>query len=204
MRADGKTLYRVKLQEGVSLQAALAQLRADATIDYAEPNWIYEAMEVVPEDEHYVNGNLWGMYGAASPLHTNPYGSHAAQAWRDGQLCGEGVYVGIIDSGVMPDHEDLKKNVWNNPFDPVDGIDNDGNGKVDDAHGWDFCNNDRSVFDHPVIDLHGTRVAGVIGARGNTKGVIGVCPGVTMIIAKILDPRKDECNNAKLAKDAVR
>jgi subtilisin family serine protease len=76
--------------------------------------------------------------------------------------------------------------VWNNPFDPADGVDNDGNGYVDDAHGWDFYSDDTSVYDAGG-DNHGTHVAGTIAASGgNARGVVGVNWNATIISTKFL------------------
>jgi subtilisin family serine protease len=83
------------------------------------------------------------------------------------------VYVGIIDEGVQVTHPDLNANVWTNPFDRADGIDNDRNGYVDDVHGWDFAGNNSSVYDGGTrgsADDHGTHVAGTIGAENGTEG----------------------------------
>jgi chitodextrinase len=83
-------------------------------------------------------------------------------------------------------HDDLCGQVWDNPFDLEDGIDNDGNGYIDDVHGWDFMHNDKTVFD--FADNHGTHTAGTIGGKGNnSKGVIGVSPNVSIISAKFLE-----------------
>jgi hypothetical protein len=112
------------------------------------------------------------MYGAStSPA--NQYGSNAAQAWAAGHVGTSNVYVGIIDEGVMP-HADIAANLFTNDFDPLDGIDNDGNGYVDDTNGWDFDGNNRTVYDGTQDD-HATHVAGTIGAAGgNAIGVAGV------------------------------
>jgi subtilisin family serine protease len=98
-------------------------------------------------------------------------------------------------------HEDLAPNFWTNPFDPVDGVDNDGNGYVDDVHGWDFDGGNNSVFDGTGDD-HGTHVAGTIGAKGgNGKGVAGVVWNVKMISAKFLGSRGGTSANAVKAVD---
>ncbi|MEY4566520.1 MAG: hypothetical protein RLY14_1490, partial [Planctomycetota bacterium] len=81
---------------------------------------------------------------------------------------------------------------------PGDGIDNDGNGYKDDVNGWDFANNDNTVFDSASIDDHGTHVAGTIGASGNNgTGVVGVNWEVTIISAKFLNPTGSTDNAIK-------
>jgi subtilisin family serine protease len=93
--------------------------------------------------------------------------------------------------------------VFVNVFDPVDGIDNDGNGYVDDVRGWDFANNDNSTFDG-VGDDHATHVAGTIGAiGGNAIGVAGVNWNVTMISAKFLGKNGGTTANAIKAVDYI-
>jgi thermitase len=109
--------------------------------------------------------------------------------------------VGIIDEGIMASHLDLGVNVFVNPFDPVDGVDNDGNGYVDDVRGWDFDGNNNSTYDGSQDD-HGTHVAGTIGASGgNAIGVAGMNWNVTMIPAKFLGRRGGTTANAIKAVD---
>ena len=81
---------------------------------------------------------------------------------------------------------DLRDNIYRNTGETsVDGIDNDGNGYVDDVNGWDFFNNDRTVFDSQDIS-HGTHIAGIIGARDNTVGGIGVAPNARVLPCKVI------------------
>jgi len=109
--------------------------------------------------------------------------------------------VGVIDEGAMYNHQDLKANFPANPFDPADGVDNDGNGYIDDVHGWDFFSNDNTTFDG-TLDDHGTHVSGTIGAKGgNSIGVAGVNWNVSIFSAKFLGPNGGFTDDAILATD---
>ncbi len=188
-RADGKgDLHLVRVPAGVSVAAAFRHLSADAAVDFAEPNWVVQH-DATGVDPYYKDGSQWGAYGDNSPLQQNQYGSQAAEAWiTGGNVCSKSVYVGVIDEGVMHTHPDLIGNIWTNLADPLDGSDNDGNGFIDDIHGWDFFENNNSTFDG-VGDDHGTHVSGTIGATGRNKiGVVGICPNVQIINAKFLGP----------------
>lgn len=191
----------VRLPTGVSVEQALKQYSADPTVAHAEPDYLITT-DVEANDTYAVSGDLWGMGGDAMPLGT-AYGSGANEAWAMGHVGSDSVYVGIVDEGVQFDHPDIAANVWTNPWDPVDGVDNDGNGYIDDIHGWDFANGDNDVFDgdsNPDIDSHGTHVAGTIGGvGGNGQGVVGVNWNVTMIPAKFLGPSGGSTANAVAA-----
>jgi subtilisin family serine protease len=184
----------LQLLQGVTdVVGAADALRGLAGVEYAEPNWLYTTGDV-SNDTHYLNGTLWGMYSDDSPVAvgpagtTNQFGSQAEEAWNAGFTGSNTVYVGIIDEGVQFTHPDLSANVWNNPFDPADGVDNDGNGYTDDIHGWDFFTGDNTVYDGTGDD-HGTHVTGTIAAEGgNGIGVAGVNWNVTYIPAKFLGP----------------
>lgn len=172
------------LPPGLGIARAVRDLEQDPIVEFAEPNWIYQH-QATSNDPYYTNGSLWGMYGdGTSPA--NSFGSQAGEAWVNKTDCSN-VYVGVIDEGMMFNHEDLVGNVWMNPFDSVDGIDNDGNGYIDDVNGWDFAGNNNSVYDGSGDD-HGTHVSGTIAAKGgNNKGGAGVCwGGIKLISAKFL------------------
>ncbi|MEY3360056.1 MAG: hypothetical protein RI923_1316, partial [Pseudomonadota bacterium] len=113
------------------------------------------------------------------------------------------VVVGIIDEGYMFGHADLAGNAYKNPGESAtaDGVDNDGNGLVDDIYGWDFDGNNSSLFDG-ASDDHGTHVAGTIGGvGGNGVGVAGVCWNVKLMGAKFLGSRGGTTANAIKAVD---
>lgn len=193
-------LELLRLPAGMSVARAMARLNGHFAVEYAEPNWVYYH-DATSNDTYYTNGSLWGMYGdASSPA--NQYGSQAADAWAAGHTnCGS-VWVGIIDEGYMYTHDDLAANAGVNPGELAgNGVDDDGNGYVDDVHGWDFDGGNNTVFDGATDD-HGTHVAGTIGAiGGNGKGVAGVCWDVNLLSAKFLGRRGGTTANAIRAVD---
>lgn len=187
---------------------AVRRLQNDPAVEFAEPNWIYTHAEV-SNDPAYTDGSLWGMFSNDSPTvagpagTTNTFGSRAEQAWAAGHIGSRAVYVGVIDEGVDFNHPDLAANIWTNPGESgtdinglpreTNGVDDDGNGFVDDVHGWDHANNDNSIYDGQpgdnATDAHGTHVSGTIGGLGgNGQGVAGVNWNVTIISSKFLLP----------------
>lgn len=189
-------LHRISLPAGVKMADAIRTLHATAGVDFAEPNWLY-FKDAVSDDPYYTSNKMWGMEGANSPLFQNQYGSGAAEAWDKGHTdCGK-VMVAIIDEGAQYKHPDLKHNFWVNPDEIADnGVDDDGNGFIDDTRGWDFARDDKSTYDGPSDD-HGTHVSGTIGARGgNGKGVAGMCWKLNMINVKFLGTASGSTANA--------
>lgn len=116
-----------------------------------------------------------------------------------------GINVCVIDTGLDVKHEDLRNNLWKNPGESgVDGkgrdkasngVDDDGNGFVDDVHGWSFVNNSNDLSDNHG---HGTHIAGIIGAEaGNGKGITGISPEVSLMIVKYYDPKVPNADNLR-------
>jgi subtilisin family serine protease len=129
---------------------------------------------------------------------SHPYGSGALAVWNADLRCSSNVVVGVVDEGVMITHPDLQANIWLNPgeYGKLAGVDDDGNGYVDDINGWDFVGNNASVYDG-IADDHGSHVAGTIAASiNNAKGVFGVCPTAKLISAKFLGSRGGTTANA--------
>lgn len=195
MRDQGMgVLERVSVGPGMAVEAAIAAVVNRPGVVFAEPNWRL-ATAAISDDPYYTtSGRLWGMYGddlpaASGPAGTtNAYGSQAEKAWNAGFTGSKSVVVGIVDEGFDITHPDLAANVWVNPFDPRDGVDNDGNGYIDDVNGWDFYANDNTAYDGSMDD-HGTHVAGTIGGiGGNGIGVAGVTWSTTLISTKFLGP----------------
>jgi subtilisin family serine protease len=208
-RIHTKAMERIGDNEGLMLLhtplaalEAVGRLNGAAEIEYVEPNYIYNH-NATSNDPYYTNGSLWGMYGGStSPA--NQFGSHAGVAWANNRTGSSTVVIGIIDEGVMHSHPDLNANIWRNPGEIAgNGIDDDGNGYIDDVYGWDFDGNDNSTYDG-AHDDHGTHVAGTIGGvGGNGTGVAGVVWNVKMITAKFLGRNGGTTANAVKSVDYI-
>lgn len=187
------------IETNIPALEAISKAKAFAEVEYAEPNFIY-TLDAVSTDTYYNNGSLWGMYGAStSPA--NQFGSGAAAAWAKDHTGSSSIVIGVIDEGIMHNHEDLNGNVLNpGEVGKTAGVHDDGNGLVDDLYGWDFVENNNSVYDGTGDD-HGTHVAGTIGAKNNGTGVVGVSWNVTMISAKFLGSNGGTTANAIKAVD---
>ncbi len=162
---------------------ALEALRSRPDVVYAEPNYILQS-NAIPNDPRFAemsnlrNTGQSGFRGGDIA---------AAQAW-DVTTGSDAVVIGVVDTGIDTEHPDLKDNIWRNTAEvPNNGVDDDNDGYIDDVTGWDFYNNDKTVFDDPTIDDHGTHVAGIIGATGNNGvGVVGVSWHVKLMPLKFL------------------
>jgi hypothetical protein len=139
------------------------------SLRYLEPNFALEPA-AVPTDPSYPS--QWALNNTGASGGVLDADIDAPEAW-DLATGSSGVVVGVIDSGVMYTHPDLVSSMWVNPGEIAgDGLDNDGNGYVDDIHGYDFANNDSDPMDD---DGHGTAVAGIIAAASNNGiGVTGI------------------------------
>ncbi len=138
------------------------------SVQYAELDYVVRRA-VIPNDPSF--GSLWGMHNTGQSGGTVDADIDAPEAW-DTYTGDPNFVIADIDTGVDYNHPDLSANSWMNPGEVLNGIDDDGNGFIDDIRGWDFVNNDNNPMDD---NNHGTHTAGTFGAVGNNGiGVVGV------------------------------
>ena len=191
--------YRIALPPGVSVEDLRVALADD--IEYIEPNIIYSIDPEPPETvsdagaaatspDDPIFGWLWGLHNTGQTAPDGVAGTadadiDAPEAW-DIQTGSSSVVVGVIDTGVQYTHPDLAPNMWVNPGEtPGNGIDDDGNGYIDDVHGINCITGSGNPMDDHG---HGTHVAGTIGAVGdNGAGLTGVNWNVEIMALKFLN-----------------
>jgi subtilisin family serine protease len=154
-----------KLESNVSvlsMTAVMQSLKSNPNVLWVQEDHPVTRRETIPNDE---------MFSRQWSLATNtPGGINATAAWDMGQggknTLGHEIVVAVVDEGVDVTHQNLKENIWTNAREIAgNGIDDDGNGYVDDIHGWNGQNDNAEV----KAGRHGTHVAGIIGAVGNDR-----------------------------------
>ena len=175
-------LTKVRLKKGVSVEEAVATYNKQPGVSYAEPNYRV-SVSALPDDPRLED--LWGLNNTGQDGGTADADIDAPEAW-DSTTGSSDVVVAVVDTGIDYTHPDLAANMWTNPGEiSGDGIDNDGNGYVDDIYGIDTVNGDSDPIDD---HSHGTHCAGTIGANGdNGVGVVGVNWNVKLMALKFLD-----------------
>jgi subtilisin family serine protease len=167
---------------GMSTKDAIALLKSHQAIEYVEPDY-QVSIARTPDDPRF--DELWGLNNDGQTGGTADADIDAVEAW-DISTGSRDVVVGVIDTGIDYSHSDLASNMWVNSSEiPGDGIDNDGNGFIDDVHGINAITDSGDPMDD---EGHGTHVSGTIGASGgNGVGVVGVNHEVSLVGCKFLD-----------------
>jgi subtilisin family serine protease len=161
-------LRLARVTEGETLKA-VAALRAQPDVLYAEPNYIMRAT-VNPNDTHFAANRQANMLMIGAPTAWNTTNGSAS------------VVVGVLDQGIDIDHQDLQANIWTNP------APNSIPGFTGDLKGYNFVDNNGTVFSGTDGETHASHVAGIIGAVGNNNlGIAGVNWTVRLMSLKFLD-----------------
>ena len=195
LQSNEGELARLKLPQGLSVPQALAALASHPGVEYAEPNYRVYLDEAIPGEEsreshptdsqpndlHY---KLWGLDNRGQTFGKPGADISAKEAWEITTGSKTGPIVAIIDTGIDETHPDLLDNLWTNTGEiPGDGIDNDGNGVIDDVHGYNAYDDNNDLSD---LKVHGTHVAGTVGAVGNNgQGITGVAQQAQLMTVKI-------------------
>jgi subtilisin family serine protease len=172
---------------------ALAALRRHRAVAWAEPNRTFRPT-ALPDDPRFPE--QWGLQSIGQPvggvIAQAGADIRAAEAW-DRTTGSRDVTVAILDSGIAADHPDLTPNMFANPGEVAgNGVDDDGNGFVDDVRGWDFFDADANPWDvseHAGGSSHGTHTAGIVGAAANNGvGIAGIAWQVGLAPLRICGP----------------
>jgi subtilisin family serine protease len=163
----------------LSLSATRANLGADYSSDfgYGLVNAAAAVAQALGQPAFPAVASLGGTHWGLDLM-------NVPEVWAMGYT-GQGITVAVVDSGVDYNHPDLRNNIWVNAREiPGNGIDDDGNGYIDDVQGWDFINNDNTPSD---LYGHGTHIAGIIAAANNGSGVTGVAYNAQIMPVRVLD-----------------
>ncbi len=176
--------FRMTLPAGLSPENAVARYAAFDNVIAVQPNFYYHLV-ATPNDPEFDDPAMYGLLKISAP-----------QAW-DIETGSSSVVVANIDTGIRYTHQDLAANMWTNAGEtPDNGIDDDGNGFIDDYYGYDFRYNDPDPWDQHG---HGTHTAGTIGAVGNNGlGVVGVSWNVKIMAIKIYSAGAGDTTSAML------
>ena len=174
---DLSDIYMARYEGSTDIVTVINALLEDQQIIYAEPSYIYKT-SFVPNDPGYVNQSYLTKV-------------MAPQAW-DILKNAANVIIGIVDSGSDLQHEDLAANIFVNTADPVNGIDDDGDGYIDNYHGWDFVGNSAATMlpdNNPDVTNdstdHGVHVSGIASAvSNNNRGVASIAYNAKLMIVK--------------------
>ena len=172
----------VQLGRGADLANIRTALMRNPLVIRVEYNYQVR-IALTPDDPSF--NQLWGLNNIGQTGGVPDADVDAPEAWD--QTTGDpSVVVAVIDTGVAYDHPDLAANMWINTGEiPGNGIDDDGNGYVDDVYGYDFSNNDSNPYDDHG---HGTHVSGTIAAVGNNGvGITGVTWRARIMAVKFLN-----------------
>lgn len=177
------TWYRAQVEGGV-LETVEALKEIDGITD-AEPNYLYTA-DSIGQPEELERDNSWFLTESAASGGLNALDGWTTAIEKTGKAPGTGAVVAVIDTGVDYTHEDLAASMWVNTAELLgeDGVDDDGNGYIDDIYGINTTTSQSRPTDPMDDNGHGTHVAGIIAMANNSKGGVGIAYGAKIMAIK--------------------
>jgi subtilisin family serine protease len=187
----------VRVPRGRSVDAAIRRLRRSPLVRSVEPDRVATVATTDPEFDQQ-----WSLDNQATPHGISRYQGltgttstgkldadvDAPEAWA-AQTVNDPVVVAVLDTGVDLTHPDLTDALWTNPGENItpNGVDDDGNGFIDDIHGYDFFGDDGDPTPaNKIENSHGTHVSGIVAATpNNSEGIAGVCPDCQIMALRL-------------------
>ncbi|WP_294290332.1 S8 family serine peptidase [uncultured Chryseobacterium sp.] len=195
-RIEDTTSLLLEFNSDTDVVSVLKIYAENPAIDFAEPNYIAHGAGVkgadifstFPNDSYFLS-RQWGLYNngtfSASGMTTATDADVDMELAWDVETGNPNMIIAVSDSGLNMSHEDIAARVWTKPVEIIDGIDNDGNGLIDDYRGWDWVSNDNNPTDDHG---HGTNCSGIIGSIANNgKGYAGVNWNSKIMPLKVLN-----------------
>lgn len=190
---DSNGLILIKVGVNETVESAMARYKATSAYEIVQPNFRYYP-SATANDSNYAQ--LWGLKNIGQTISNASYSTHnpgisgndidAELAWELQSDCSS-VTVAVVDTGINYNHADLSASKWVNSGEiAANGLDDDGNGYIDDVYGYDFIDSDGDPMPADGTN-HGTHVAGTIGAKGdNNAGTTGVCKSASIMSIRAL------------------
>ncbi|WP_294267546.1 S8 family serine peptidase [uncultured Chryseobacterium sp.] len=195
-RIEDTTSLLLEFNSDTDVVSVLKIYAENPAIDFAEPNYIAhgagvkgaDTFSTFPNDSYFLS-RQWGLYNngtfSASGMTTATDADVDMELAWDVETGNPNMIIAVSDSGLNMSHEDIAARVWTKPVEIIDGIDNDGNGLIDDYRGWDWVSNDNNPTDDHG---HGTNCSGIIGSIANNgKGYAGVNWNSKIMPLKVLN-----------------
>jgi RHS repeat-associated protein len=175
-----------QISETDDMNGIIQELNDDPDVEYAQPNYQLNIAASPTDDKLNLQ---WAIYNSGQKV--DGYAGrmmvdiNVINAWD--KTMGEDIVIGVLDTGIEINNLELRDNIYTN-LEEIrgNGIDDDGNGYVDDINGWDFSNDNATVYDSASADAHGTYLSGIIAASTYNGGIAGVAPKAKILPLKFI------------------
>jgi len=191
-------LLRVTEESELNALEMANRYQESGIVVFAHPNFlVHMEYNYIPIDTNF--SDQWHLHNTGSGTMTVDADIDAVEAW-DITRGDPDIVIAVIDGGFEITHPDLDDNFVINTAEIRNGLDDDGNGYVDDINGWSFVGDSDDVS-NGLLPSHGQAVAGLVAAEENSAGVVGVCPQCRLLFISITLDIDDLANAFYYARD---